>query len=212
MLDFLSKQQKDSIRIFLNRIGCKTRDLARAVMYEKCINLVNELEPCKMDALEISSGFEWKALGFKSFTEANFPDFDICTQTTGQKFDIIIADQVWEHLLWPYKATNNVLHMLRPGGYFLVTTPFLIKIHDMPVDCSRWTETGMKYLLAECGFPIDKIITGSWGNRKAVIGNLTRFPKAFYRSLKNEPEYPLTVWALARKEHINFNKQNEPNV
>lgn len=199
MLEFLSVQQKNSIRIFLNRIGCKTRDWARVVMYEECMKLVNTLEPHKLDALEISSGFEWKALEFKSFTEANFPEFDICTQTTQQKFDIIIADQVWEHLLWPYKATKNVLQMLRPGGYFLVTTPFLIKVHDIPVDCSRWTETGMKYLLAECGFPIDEIITGSWGNRKAVIGNLTRFPKAFYRSLNNEPDYPLTVWALARK-------------
>ena len=199
MLVFLSKRQKDSIRVFLNRIGCKTRDWARVVMYEECIKLIEALGPGKMDALEISAGFEWKNLGFKSFTEVNFPEFDICTQTTDQEFDIIIADQVWEHLLWPYKATKNVLSMLRPGGYFLITTPFLIKVHDVPIDCSRWTELGLKYFLAECGFSLEGIVTGSWGNRKAVIGNLQSFPKGFYRSLKNEPEYPLTVWALARK-------------
>jgi SAM-dependent methyltransferase len=199
MLDFLSKQQKESIRLFLNSIGCRTRDWARVVMYEECTKLINKLEPHNMDALEISSGFEWKNLGFKSFTEANFPEFDICAQTLEIKFDLIIADQVWEHLLWPYKATQNVLSMLKPGGYFLITTPFLIKVHDMPNDCSRWTEVGIKYFLAECGFPIEEILTGSWGNRKAVIGNLKRFPKGFYRSLKNESEYPLTVWALAKK-------------
>ncbi len=199
MLDFLSKRQKDSFRAFLNGIGCKTRDWARVVMYEECMKLIEALEPGKMDALEISSGFEWKNMGFKAFSEANFPEFDICTQRTEQEFDIIIADQIWEHLLWPYKATKNVLSMLRPGGYFLITTPFLIKVHDVPIDCSRWTELGLKYFLAECGFPLEEIVTGSWGNRKAVIGNLQSFPKGFYRSLKNEPEYPLTVWALARK-------------
>ena len=199
MLDFLSKEQKDSIRVFLNSIGCKTRDWIRVVMYEECLKLLNSLGPDKMDALEISSGFEWERVGFKSFTTANYPDFDICEQKLEQQFDIIIADQVWEHLLWPYKATRNVLSMLKPGGYFLVTTPFLVKMHDVPVDCSRWTELGLKHFLAECGFPLEEVVTGSWGNRKAVIGNLRRFPKGFYRSLKNEPDYPLTVWALARK-------------
>ena len=199
MLDFLSKTHKDSIRRFLDSIGCNTRDWIRVIMYEECMKLLKDLGPSTMDALEISSGFEWKKLGFKSFTEVNFPDFDICEKILDRQFDIIIADQVWEHLLWPYRATKNVLSMLKPGGYFLVTTPFLVRVHNIPVDCSRWTELGMKHFLAECGFPIGEIITGSWGNRRAVIGNLNTFPKGFYRSLKNEPDYPLTVWALAKK-------------
>lgn len=199
MLAFLSKTHKDSIRRFLDSIGCNTRDWIRVIMYEECMKLLKDLEPGTMDALEISSGFEWKKLGFKSFTEVNFPDFDICEKTLDQQFDIIIADQVWEHLLWPYRATKNVLSMLKPGGYFLVTTPFLVRVHNIPVDCSRWTELGMRHFLAECGFPIEGIITGSWGSSKAVIGNLRNFPKGLYRSLKNEPNYPLTVWALAKK-------------
>ncbi len=42
-------------------------------MYEECIKLVNSLEPSTMDALEISSGFKWKNLGFKSFTTEDYP-------------------------------------------------------------------------------------------------------------------------------------------
>jgi hypothetical protein len=60
--------------------------------------------------------------------------------------------------------------MLSVGGYFLdflVTTPFLSPIDENPHDCSRWTEVGLKHLLAEAGFSIDKIVTGSWGNRRA---------------------------------------------
>jgi hypothetical protein len=90
--------------------------------------------------------------------------------------------------------------MLKPGGHLLVTTPFLIKVHEVPVDCSRWTELGMKHLLAECGFPIDGIWTGSWGNRACVQANFRNWARrGWFKSLANEPEFPVSVWALARK-------------
>jgi hypothetical protein len=90
------------------------------------------------------------------------------------------------------------------SGHFLATTPFLLRIHKVPYDCSRWTETGMKYLLAECGFPLETIHTGSWGNRDCVRENLRSDGKsAPYRpwktSLRNDPDFPIVVWALARK-------------
>ena len=56
---------------------------------------------------------------FKSFTSFNYPDFDICKNIDlEKKFDFIIADNVWEHLKYPYKATKNVHDLLNPGGYF----------------------------------------------------------------------------------------------
>ena len=122
-----------------------------------------------------------------------------------ETFDIIIAEQVWEHLLWPYRAGRNVYQMLRPGGYFLMQTPFLLRVHEIPTDCSRWTETGMKYFLAECGFDLDKVKTGSWGNRMAAKANLkygNNFPQYhpwLHRNLKNDPRFPVQVWALAQK-------------
>ena len=41
-------------------------------------------------------------------------------------------------------------------------------LHGYPIDCSRWTELGLKHFLAECGFPIEDFKTGSWGNRASV--------------------------------------------
>ena len=100
-----------------------------------------------LDVLEISAGEYWKEnFKFKSFTEMNFPEYDICKDVINEnKYDLIIADNVWEHLKYPYRATRNVFKMLKPNGYFLVITPFLIKIHNVPIDCSRWTEDGMRY-------------------------------------------------------------------
>ncbi|NJM60946.1 MAG: hypothetical protein HC849_13210 [Oscillatoriales cyanobacterium RU_3_3] len=96
---------------------------------------------------------------------------------------------------------KNIYQMLDRNGYFLITIPFLIRIHDYPADCSRWTETGIKYLLAECGFNLERIQTGSWGNRACIVANFSRWEyyNPAIHSLANEPDFPLVVWALAQK-------------
>jgi len=196
----LSEKNKQAIKKALDAVHYDYGHWARTVMYQECFRLVRELDPARLDALEISAGKVWKPLGFRSYAEANFPEFDVCSMTLSGRFDLIIADQVFEHLLWPYRAGRNVYSMLRPGGHFLVTTPFLIKVHDVPVDCSRWTELGIRHLLAECGFPIDGIRTGSWGNRACVKANFRRWARrGWFKSLANEPEFPVSVWALARR-------------
>ena len=90
--------------------------------------------------------------------------------------------------------------MLKPAGHFLITTPFLLKLHATPEDCSRWTETGLRHFMAECGFPLDKIQSGSWGNRECVIANFDEWVRydPQRHSLRNDPELPIVVWALAR--------------
>ena len=150
--------------------------------------------------LEIS-GSDWRDFSFRSYESVEFPNFDICKEMLNSKFDLIIAEQVFEHLLWPYRAGRNVYQMLDMGGYFLITTPFLVRIHECPVDCSRWTEAGLRYLLAECGFSLENIETGSWGNRACIRANEKHWVayRGWFHSLRNEPDFPVSVWALARK-------------
>jgi SAM-dependent methyltransferase len=174
---------------------------ARVVMNRTTRGLVESLQPEKLSVLEIS-GNAWGRLGiFKEYKAVAYPDYDVSVSTLPQTFDLIIAEQVFEHLLWPYRAGRNVYQMINPGGYFLVTTPFLLRIHNHPFDCTRWTETGIKHLLAECGFPLEKIHTGSWGNRACIRANFRRWVpyKSRLHSLHNEPEFPVVVWALAQK-------------
>jgi SAM-dependent methyltransferase len=173
----------------------------RIVMNQETERLVRGLDPSRLSALEVS-GDNWNRPGlFRKYRSVDYPEYDVCAGVLEERFDLILADQVFEHLLWPYRAGKNVYQMLNPGGWFLVSTPFLLKIHNHPVDCSRWTETGMKYLLAECGFPLDKVQTGSWGNRACVKANFKRWQiyQRWRHSLKNEPEFPIAVWALAQK-------------
>jgi hypothetical protein len=171
----------------------------RVVMNSSTRALVRTLNPPQLDALEIS-GEEWRDFGFQSYRAAHYPDYDICERALDTEFDLVIAEQVFEHLLWPYRAGRHVFQMLRPGGHALISTPFLFPVHQAPTDCSRWTETGLRYFLAECGFALDQCVTGSWGNPSCVRKYLKSGARYRpWRSLRNDPVTPIVVWALAVK-------------
>jgi SAM-dependent methyltransferase len=191
------------IRGGLSRIGFDTTDWVRVVMYRRCFEFLSAHDPRSLDVLEISGGPQWRrAFEFRSYTATQFPDFDICSEALDKQFDVVIADQVFEHLPWPLRAGKNVFKMLRPGGHFIVATPFLVRVHNVPIDCNRWTEQGLSFLLQESGFAPDLIKTDSWGNRACLKANLTKWRRhGWFSSLKNEPNYPVMVWAIAQKPH-----------
>lgn len=199
---FLMKpENRAKVRTGLRTVGFDTTDWLRVVMYQRCFAFVRSLKPQTLEVLEISAGPQWKrSFEFRRYAETEFPSFDICSEKLNDSFDLIIADQVFEHLPWPYRAGKNVYAMLKPGGYFIICVPFLVRIHGSPIDCSRWTETGLSYLLQECGFARDLIQTDSWGNRACIKANFPRWKRyGWYRSLKNEPNFPIVVWAFAQK-------------
>ena len=192
---------KERLRRPLERLGFGTSDWVREVMYEECFAFLAGLHPERCHVLEISAGNQWRQrFNFRSFTETQYPDFDICADVLPRTFDVIIADQVFEHLPWPYRAVRNVHAMLKPGGVFIVAAPFLVRVHNVPLDCNRWTETGLSHLLQEGGFRPDDIRTRSWGNRACVVANFTRWSKrGLLGSRRNEPDFPVMVWAYARR-------------
>jgi SAM-dependent methyltransferase len=188
------------LREWLQRLGYDTADWMRIVMYRRCFEFVRALDPGRLDVLEVSAGPQWsREFKFRSYTPTRYPYFDLCGQTLPASFDLIIADQLFEHLRWPYRAGRNALAMLKPGGVFLITVPFLVRIHAAPIDCTRWTPEGLYYFLQECGFPAAGIAVDSWGNRACLKANLLAWRKRGpFGSLKNEPDFPMVVWAFAR--------------
>jgi SAM-dependent methyltransferase len=182
-------------------IGYETADWLRIVMYNSCFDFVKGLDPARLDVLEIAAGPQWRrSFSFRSYTGTEFPGFDICSDTLSSRYDLIIADQVFEHLARPAQAARNVFEMLKPGGHFIVATPFLVRVHNVPIDCSRWTEAGLSFLLQDAGFDRERIRTHAWGNRACLIANLRQWRKrGLFGSLRNEPDYPVMVWAFAQK-------------
>lgn len=172
---------------------------ARKVMNDETTKIVQDLQPDKMNALEIS-GVDWKHMPWKTYKTVDYPDFDICKDSLPEEFDVVLAEQVWEHLPYPGRAVRNVLKMLKPGGTFMLTTPFMIKLHPYPLDCTRWTPTGMTFFLEECGFDRANIRSTAWGNRDCVRANFKGWPE--YQegnNITNEPKFPVVVWTVARK-------------
>lgn len=171
--------------------------------------MIRALGPQGLDVAEISG--KWgKRFQFRSYTQFRYPAFDICAgpfiDDAGQlrQFDLILANQVWEHLDRPYAATRNVLQMLRPGGYFWLAVPFFVPLHAAPQDCSRWNARGLKNLLIEAGFGADAIHAEQWGNAHVARRNLeAEWPPVHdpeTDDIRNDPDMPVCAWALAQKE------------
>lgn len=174
----------------------------RRVMNEEVEKKVRTMPYKKMSALEIS-GAEWKDFGFKSYENVQFPDFDICKQTKNKLYDIIIAEQVFEHIEDPWSAAENIFKMLKKDGVLVITTPFLIKFHPAPLDMWRWSKEGLRVFLEKYGFK--DVETFSWGNKICVVENLENWPayEEGHHSLKNEEDYPIVVWGFAYRRKIN---------
>ncbi len=192
---------KARLKRVLSAIGYDTTDWVRVVMYRRAFAYIEQLGPQSLDVLEISGGSQWRErFSFRSYLRTDYPGFDICSETLARRFDLVIADQVFEHLKYPLRAAANVYAMLKPGGHFIVATPFLIRVHRSPIDCSRWTPEGLTYLLEEAGFPHEHIQADAWGNRACLKANLSGWRKrGFFGSLRNETNFPVMVWAFATK-------------
>jgi SAM-dependent methyltransferase len=152
--------------------------------------------------LEVSPGWnkQWEKL-CSDYHSVAFPEFDICKNRTQETFHTVIADQVLEHVRSPAAAAQNIHTMVAPGGWAMVATPFLFRVHARPYDYTRWTPSGLKQLMVDGGFDEADVSASGWGNKacaKAHVGGPVR-SYGYWRDLSNDEEYPLMVWAFARK-------------
>ncbi len=156
------------------------------------------LPPSATDVIEVSGDLRG-GLPWKSYQSFSYPEFDICAASApSADADLVICEQVLEHVRDPYAAVRNLARLVHPGGLVLVSTPFLVRLHDHPEDHWRFTPSGMRLLLEAGGLEV--LWIRSWGNRHCVSANLRRWT-AYRRwhSLRNEKDVPLVVWALARQ-------------
>jgi SAM-dependent methyltransferase len=203
------------LRPLVNRLASRVRDVVfpasqgpssanwqRIVLNQEVENFLATLPVGEMDAAEVS-GKNHEGRGWKSFAELNYPGFDLCAPLEiEERFDIVFCEQVLEHVEDPVAAARNLFEMCRPGGYVVVSSPFLVKIHELPdwkmYDYWRFSPRGMRLLLEKNGLEVETV--GQWGNRECIVGNFDRWT-AFRRwhPTRNEPDLPVQVWAFARR-------------
>jgi SAM-dependent methyltransferase len=164
---------------------------------------LDALGPAGLTAAEISGSAQGER-PWRSFTSLDYPAFDLCAPLADDigPFDVVVCEQVLEHVIDPCAAADNLRRLVVPGGHVVVSTPLLIRVHELPAygmpDYWRFTPRGLRTLLERAGLEVDEV--GSWGNRRVVVGNLERWP-AYRRwhSLRNEPDVAVQVWAFARR-------------
>jgi SAM-dependent methyltransferase len=173
----------------------------RVVMNEAIAEHIASLDPPRLRAAEIS-GDSHAGVGWAEHTSLDYPEFDLCAPLEGRgTFDVVICEQVLEHVVDPWGAAANLRGLTVPGGHVIVSTPFLIKVHELPMfamnDYWRFTPRGLRVLLESAGLEVDAVHT--WGNVECVVGNLRRW--SAYRPghpLDDDPELAVQVWAYAR--------------
>ena len=78
-------------------------------------------------------------------------------------FDCAFGTEVLEHCPEPEVILNEVCRILKPGGVFFFTVPFLWNLHETPNDEYRYTPFALKRHLKNSGFSSITIkATGGW--------------------------------------------------
>jgi len=170
----------------------------RDVMHEDTKRVFESLKPVALEVAEVS-GLNWTHLPWGRRIQLDFPEFDLCDppEDLPGPFDLVICEQVLEHVPDPLAAVRTLRRLCRPKGHVYVSTPFLVRLHYDPGDYWRFTPDGLALLLRSQG--LAPLWVRSWGNRRAVVANfdtwVSRFP---WQPLRNEPHLPAVVWSLAR--------------
>src|SRR6266478_874760 len=123
-----------------------SKHLSRKGLYEFLSKQYAEI-PAGADVLSIGAGGEVNRLlqmfakrtGFKvvsfDIDESRDPDLigDICSYDFGERqFDVVVMSEVLEHLHSPHLGTKVVHGILKTNGRLILTTPFILPLHDRP--------------------------------------------------------------------------------
>lgn len=100
-------------------------------------------------------------------TNISYPEYDVTNlkQIKDDSYDIVICDQVLEHVTEPFKAVSEMRRVLKKGGLLILTTCLMNQIHAHPIDFWRFTPEALRYLCKDFSHIIDA--TG-WGNAEAM--------------------------------------------
>jgi SAM-dependent methyltransferase len=70
------------------------------------------------------------------------------------EFHSVVANQVFEHVFNPEMFLAEVHRVMKNGGFFLLTVPFVWDEHEQPYDYARYSSFGLSSLLRSSGFVI----------------------------------------------------------
>ena len=125
------------------------------------------------------------------------------------KFNLILATQVFEHLLEPERGAKVLFESLEPGGCLLYTAPQSSQFHNVPSDFARYTKVKIKEMFTNVGFCVPLHLMTSGGDfifdAARALGmrfsdfNAEELDSAYVRGYKQLSEGAITIHALMFK-------------
>lgn len=140
------------------------------------------------------------------FLSTNYPEVDVMDLSSfdKQSLDVVVTDQVLEHVPDPFKANQEIYRILKPYGFVINTSCSFNPIHS-DLDYYRFTKNGFREIHKMFK---NIIVAESWGNRE-VIGkfvledyksfNVMNNLEDYELAIKNELTWPWVVWCIAQK-------------
>lgn len=78
-------------------------------------------------------------------------------------FDTVVSMNVLEHIFDFQPVFSEVYRVLKPGGQFVSSTPFMFHVHGSPDDYFRYTESALRALAAKYGFFVERVEVLGYG-------------------------------------------------
>jgi len=71
------------------------------------------------------------------------------------EFDVVLSAEVMEHVPDPEKFLSEIYRVLRDDGVAIITVPFLVPLHEQPLDYYRYTEYSLRDLVKNTNFSME---------------------------------------------------------
>ena len=72
-------------------------------------------------------------------------------------FDAILLMNVLEHVYEPVVLLQQLAQLLKPGGLLVVAVPFMVKMHQLPVDFNRYTQFSLQRMADDLGMAVEHL-------------------------------------------------------
>lgn len=114
--------------------------------------------------LDIESGLNYEDTKPDYLWDGKKMPFDDAT------FEVVISTEVLEHVSDPNAYLTEVKRVLKPGGLFFFTVPFLMSLHEVPHDYYRYTPFALENIFNKVGFTDIKV--KPMGGYNAAMGQM----------------------------------------
>jgi len=126
---------------------------------------------------------------------------DIAEYKSEYQYDHVLAVEMLEHTKNPLKAVNNIHELLKEGGTFIGTVPWMFPEHG---DYQRWTPQGLQFLFLPftdvCILPVGNFVMSSWQifnfhNKFSILTPAVYWASSWYKG----NHCPLNYLVIAKK-------------